>query len=380
MENAPELTVMTSEDLRTDSAPRRFTAVDVAKGLLILAVVMSHAWFANSDILGRLVPYSMPAFFFLSGYTYKPGRSYGKSIGKRALQLVVPYVCFGSICNLLYPVYITLSKQAIAPITYEGLWIALAKADAINMLMGTPMWFLTALFTASIIFFALVRFTRDSLWKTAVVSAVLIGVALVIEIFKKANFVWFIDFAPFGAAMMLIGAYCGGKDLYKKLSVRAVLAGIICLAAAMVLNRFFPGSAKTSVVQYIEGDMWYGVLTAFAIAVTGSIGALCVARLVDLVPVLRSIFRWLGQNSLFILCIHYTVILLTELKLFNMRVLSNSIMQVVAVALFGYGRVVDKPKDIVVKILVALFSIGVSAIYIAIHKAVKKAIKSARAK
>ena len=55
---------------------KRFDAVDIAKGILILAVVFSHAWFANTDILGSAFPYSMPAFFFLSGYTYKPGRGY----------------------------------------------------------------------------------------------------------------------------------------------------------------------------------------------------------------------------------------------------------------------------------------------------------------
>ena len=358
---------------------KRFDAVDIAKGILILAVVFSHAWFANTDILGSAFPYSMPAFFFLSGYTYKPGRGYGRNMGKRVLQLVVPYVLFSIVCNLLYPVYLSLSKTAMFA-DYPALWIATLKGDALNMLMGTPMWFLTALFTGSVIFFAVADITRNSLWKTIVASAVLVAITVVIEIFKKENFVWHIDYAPFGAAMMLIGTYCGSKKLFSKLTVKSIIIGIVCLAAAAVLNRFFPGSGKTSVVQYIEGDAWYGVITAFAIAVFGSLGILCFSAVVDLVPAVRKFFIWLGQNSLWILCIHYTAIMLIELQLFNMKILSNSIMQVVATALFGYGKVSDTPKDIIVKILVALVSVGISAIYAVIHKSVKQGIKSAKAR
>ena len=72
--------------------------------------------------------------------------------------------------------------------------------------------------------------------------------------------------------------------------------------------------------------------------------------------------------------------MLIELQLFNMKILSNSIMQVVATALFGYGKVSDTPKDIIVKILVALVSVGISAIYAVIHKSVKQGIKSAKAR
>ncbi len=373
MENAVSLNTQ-----ETTTGAARFGAVDLAKGILILAVVLSHAWFANADILGSFFPYAMPAFFFLSGYTYKPGRGYFVNLKKRAVHLILPYVLFGVVCNLLYPAYIALSKSITIPGALGALWLAFAKADAINMLMATPMWFLTALFTDSIIFFAVADHTSGSLWKTAIACAVLIAAAVLIGIFKKTNLVWYIDYAPFGAAVMLFGAWCGGKKLFSSLSIRGIIAGACCLAAAMVLNRFFPGSAKTSVVQYIEGGAWYGVLTAFAIAVTGSVGILCFSRIADNVPVIRSIFRWLGRNSIWILCLHYAVIMLAELWLFNLHVLSNSIMQVVAVSIFGYGRVTDTPRDIIVKILVALFSIGVSAVYAIIHNRVKAALKSAR--
>lgn len=362
----------------------RLDFVDVAKGMMILAVVFSHAWFANSDILGQWLPFSMPVFFFLSGYTYKPGRSYGTNLGRRVVSLLFPYAIFCAVCNLFFPVYAGLVKK-ISYMSYSflptkgALWLAVLKADALNMLMSTPMWFLVALFTASILFFALVGWTRESLWKTLAAVAVLVAAALGIDLLKKETLVWFVDLAPYAAALMLLGAYCGSRKLYVRLNALWIVVGCVALAAAEVLNRVFPGSARTSIVQYIESGAWYGVLTAFVIAVAGCVGTLCVARLVDLIPGVNRLFRWLGKNSLWILCIHYCFIMLVELWLYTKGALSNSLLDVVSQQIYGYGAAVDKPKDIAIKIAVAVISIGVSALYAAAHNAVKRRARAIQA-
>ena len=366
---------------QTPGETARLDFVDVAKGMMILAVVLSHAWFANSDILGDYLPFSMPVFFFLSGYTYRPGRSYGTQLGRRVVSLVFPYLIFCAICNLFFPVYAGLVKRisymSFSYLPSKGsLWLAVLKADALGMLMSTPMWFLASLFTASILFFAIVNRTRESLWKTLIAAAVLVAAAVGIDLIKKATLPWYVDLAPYAAALMLLGAYCGHKKLYVKLNALWVVLGLLLLAAAEVLNRVFPGSARTSIVQYIEGGAWYGVLTAFVIAVTGCIGTLCAARLVDLVPGLNRAFRWLGRNSLWILCIHYCFIMLVELWIYTKGMLSNSLLDVVSSQLYGYPVTPDKPKDVAIKIAVALVSIGVSAVYALAHNAVKRRAKA----
>lgn len=363
-------------------APKlRLSYVDVAKGIMILAVVLSHAWFANSDILGDYLPFSMPVFFFLSGYTYKAGRSYGTNMGRRVVSLLFPYFIFCAICNLFFPVYAGLVKQ-ISMMSYSflptkgALWLAVLRADALNMLMSTPMWFLVALFTASILFFALVDLTRERLWKTLVAVAALVAAAVGIDLVKKSTLPWFVDLAPYAAALMLIGAYCGEKKLYRKLNALWIVIGLVLLAAAELLNRVFPGSARTSIVQYIESGAWYGVLTAFVIAVAGCLGTLCIARLLDRIPGLNKVLRWLGRNSLWILCIHYCFIMLVELWLYTKGALSNSLLDVVSNQLYGVGVVSDKPKDIAIKIAVAAVSIFVSGLYAAVHNAVKRKAKA----
>ena len=358
---------------------KRLYSIDIAKGILILEVVLGHAWFAKAGAVNHWFPYSMPAFFMLAGYVYKPGRTYLQNMGRRALQLLVPYLFFSIYCNLLYPLYARLAAAPPDPDAIRNLWFATLKSDALNMMMSTPMWFLTSLFTASIVFFALAdRVRKSALW-TGVSVAALVGLTLVIEVVKKGAFVpWHLDYALFGCAMMLVGAYLGQRRLFTTFSLKNVILGVVLLAAALALNEVFP-VGKTSVVKYIANEKLYGVLTNFAIAVIGSVGLLCFCTLLEKIPVLRPVLCWLGRNSLWILCIHYSAIMIIELWLFNHKVLSNSLIQVVMKEMYGWGYVVDKPKDIVVKVLVAFASIGVSAIYAVIHNAVKKAVKKRRA-
>ena len=87
----------------------------------------------------------------------------------------------------------------------------------------------------------------------------------------------------------------------------------------------------------------------------------------------------MGRNSIWILCIHYCVIMLVELKIYNMGYLTTSIIDIITKEMFGYGFVIDKPRDVVIKVCVAIFSILVSGVYAVIHNFVKEKIKAARA-
>ena len=114
-----------------------------------------------------------------------------------------------------------------------------------------------------------------ALWKRALVIllvAVLLAATLIIEAAKRSAGIdpmvngglpWFVDLAPYAAALMLLGAWCGEKRIFEKLNAKNILIGLVLLAASEVLNQLFWGSARTSVVQYIAGGAWYGVLTAF---------------------------------------------------------------------------------------------------------------------
>ena len=373
----------------SEAGSSRLDHLDIAKGILIISVVLMHTWFANFDILGDFLPFAMPTFFFLAGYTHKTGRGYGKNLGRRAVKLLLPYVCFCTFWTLMHPVYNILARLPLWQQTpVSTIWFACFRADGMNMLMSTPMWFLVALFTASVLFFLVADKARES-WKlTVILTAVFVGIALVLDVIKHygmhsdAAWWWFWDYAPFGTAMMLLGSYAGNKGFYQKLTPKSIVIGLICLVGAMLLNIPFWGSARTVIVKYLEGGAWYGVLTAFVIAVAGTVGILCVSRLLQQVPGLRKVLTWLGRNTLWILCIHYGLIMMIEMWLFNHNILKISIFDVITNQLYAgtlWARPVhDTPTDVLLKIMTAALSIVISGVFAVIQRKISARIRSAR--
>ena len=70
--------------------------LDVARGIGLLLVIISH----SCGLSPYLINYYIPLFFVVSGYLYKPGRSYGENMAHKAKRLLVPY--FGYSGNRTY--------------------------------------------------------------------------------------------------------------------------------------------------------------------------------------------------------------------------------------------------------------------------------------
>ena len=61
--------------------------LDVARGIGLLLVIISH----SCGLSPYLINYYIPLFFVVSGYLYKPGRSYGENVVHKAKRLLAPY-------------------------------------------------------------------------------------------------------------------------------------------------------------------------------------------------------------------------------------------------------------------------------------------------
>ena len=69
---------------------KRLDYLDIAKGLLIISVVLCHSPFENAYYLYW---FHMPAFFIISGMLYKRGMN----IKEQAIKFFVPYAIFSLI-------------------------------------------------------------------------------------------------------------------------------------------------------------------------------------------------------------------------------------------------------------------------------------------
>ena len=165
---------------------KRLEFPDIAKGLGIIFVLFSHS--CGFPVFGNaIVAFYMPMYFFVSGYVYKPGRSVTENIRRRLKQLLIPYVGF---TLLLYAEHIAVSAVK-HELTAEALWKPLAGALYSRALLyadfrsgniefftisNNPMWFITAMAVASIIFYVLAEWfigsRKTALVTTAVFTAI----------------------------------------------------------------------------------------------------------------------------------------------------------------------------------------------------------------
>ncbi len=170
--------------------------VDIAKGLLILLVVVGHTSGLNNDVSRYILWFHMPCFFIISGLFMKSSGTFGSELRKKVLRIVVPYVCFSIILGSV--MHRGQVPQTILATLYGG-W-------AIQNAYTYPYYFLTVLFIASLLVFALRKYTqRPWLW----IIAGYVTSHILAARFTLAQLIWVpwdADMALFVAAYLMIGA------------------------------------------------------------------------------------------------------------------------------------------------------------------------------
>lgn len=134
-------------------ASKRIEWVDVVKYICILMVMLSHLE-ARTDVWSAFyTPFFLSAFFFVSGYVYKPKDSFNRFLYKKFRQLFVPWLVF-NVFNILLSQALSFNEHAglLPELTWNFLQI-IGKGDGI--------WFVAALFVAFIPFYFFINWYEN---------------------------------------------------------------------------------------------------------------------------------------------------------------------------------------------------------------------------
>ena len=134
-------------------ASKRIEWVDVVKYICILMVMLSHLE-ARTDVWSAFyTPFFLSAFFFVSGYVYKPKDSFNRFLYKKFRQLFVPWLVF-NVFNILLSQALSFNEHAglLSELTWNFLQIR-GKGDGI--------WFVAALFVAFIPFYFFINWYEN---------------------------------------------------------------------------------------------------------------------------------------------------------------------------------------------------------------------------
>lgn len=286
---------------------KRVKWIDVAKGLGIILVVMSHAPI-NDTLKDFLFAFHMPLFFYLSGIVYKTSNlSIGSFLLKKARGLLLPYFIFSFLTYILW-FYVTrhfpfTSGDNVDPIVpFSGIFIS-TPVDY-QLTYNPAIWFLTCLFVVELLFYLYDRISNGKWLPLFLIGCGVVGYAS--SIFIEANIL------PWSVLVSLTAIVFYGLGYFtKKIWVEQSWWRVIPTVAILFFLTYLAqglNSERIDMRGNVYGDVWFFYLGAIAGAAAIILLAFKLERLNFLV--------YLGQYSIVILLLHYPTLNLVKASIY----------------------------------------------------------------
>ena len=276
----------------------RIPWIDNCKALAISLVALGHMqsiYLVNETIFA----FAMPAFFFLSGYTFERSANapFLELLRKKFRSLVIPYFGFSAILFAFWFLVrrnFGLSYETHATVTDVLMQILCGTNSTFFV---TPLWFLTCLFVVEILFWGLLRLKKKM---RIFLMALLFIPGLVywtyMDILHLPHLFWNLDQTCFFLSFLAIGFVTSKKNLAEKYLCSLKRNLFVAVSSALVFALAFVVREKTTslfVFVAMQGVMCYTGLLAF-IAMVKNIKS-------------NVVLNFIGQNTLTILALHIMV-------------------------------------------------------------------------
>lgn len=317
---------------------KRLDELDIIKGIAIVFVVLRHlneitgASAVYTDAEERLYLFfesNMILFFLCSGYVYRSKGTVMQEIVNRAKQLLFPILKFGLAATAVYFLrYVIIEHKPLiwfadnTVTNFLGLtnWnVRLGEAHPNQMEYAfVAFWFLWEMFSAFCVFAPIKRLTDKRGLPVRTAAAVgLMGIAMVLNFLDPQNTVantynssvpfFFVLINVFGfASVLMLGSILKEINAFDldavPAKVKFSLAAVCFVVDSILVLLYQNGYA----LQYGK----WGPYGAFSIPITILDGLMLTYFLVFLahymkrVSILKNIYCFLGQNSLYILLLH----------------------------------------------------------------------------
>ena len=289
----------------------RIPYLDIARGLGILLVVIGHVEVIDASLRGYVTSFHMPLFFAISGVLMQERdeeREELRAIARKKLhRLMLPYLIFSLLSFVIEGARMLLKHLDGWEILFRQLCQSLCLQGV------STLWFLPAMFFATLLFLWLRRHTGHR--GTILLVSVLTAAAWLCSLWEKSLLLPLADVLPYGllhdilsmmfrsvfcVCFVCVGYYfaymCGRFRLKKRWEL---LCAILLLLLTALLNR------RSGPVDIRFMTLGNPVL-CLGETIGGSVGVLMLCRAAEglaALPVGR-IFSYYGRNSLIVMVTH----------------------------------------------------------------------------
>ena len=284
---------MTNEEKK-----KREEYLDIAKGLLILLVMLLHLLDNSCGLKYILLATTMPAFFSLSGATLSLSKVITKKnvnfISLKVKSLMIPYFFFGSI-------YFAICIYRYYPSFPKKILFSFLVTKGINVT-----WFLSTLFWAIIFVYMILRNNKKIICFSFFISyfivvifnqTLLLEKSVLLEIITVL-IIRIIAIIPF----IVIGFFLQEKiERVKELGIRKSILGLLIISLLIIICSKWNGRVDINnaffgnyvILFYVEG-----ILATVEIFILG----ILVEKYANIY--ISRFFKYCGINSLLIMCTH----------------------------------------------------------------------------
>jgi len=278
---------------------KRLNWVDMAKGFAMILVMFGHAPF-SSRIRAEIYTFHVPLFFFMSGYLFSHVKynNFAALLKKRLITIGIPYLCFSFIEYIYF--FVDNNKHNVSPLkSFIGTFIPI-RFNSGTAHNGT-LWFIACLFITELIFFLIVRYTKNNNKKiiTCLVVSSIIGGFY--STYIKIPLPYSIDVSLIAVVFYGIGYLIKGMEnkVSKLVNMRYLIIFLIINVLLGHLNiRYLNASVDMSYSRYGNYFLFYMA------ALCGIMASLIFCRLL---PKSRALI-YVGKNSIIFMAIHQMIL------------------------------------------------------------------------
>lgn len=287
---------------------KRVVWIDIAKGLLILLVILGHCDI-NDDIKYVIYSFHMGAFFFLSGLTFSPKRPPKDFFIKKLKTLVLPYIMF----SVVLTVY-NFTKHVVFDSAFNLKDAILSFLIPISGRYESSvygLWFLPCIFFTELLLYSIIKL-YDRHKFIAIIYAFVVISAIVLFYFLT-NVACIITIIPFSLLCMFCG-YFAKHTIRKITDKRTVVIGgvsLILFIVCVLLNHHFSASSLDLSSLNFGCVPFYIFSTLF-----GAIVICALSILIAKIKFTKTIV-FLGTYSLYFYGFHYEILGLISYAITN---------------------------------------------------------------
>ena len=316
---------------------KRIRWIDIAKGILILLVIIGHCE-VGSCVKYVIYSFHMGAFFFLSGLTFSAKNNPKVFVTKKVKSLLLPY-CFFSVLLTAYNFakHIVFSSAFNLKDAIMSFFVPISGKYESSVY---GLWFLPCIFLTELLLYSIIRFYS----KNKVVS-VIYGITVVVGfglIFIFTKIACVVTIIPISILCILCG-YLAKRVLFKIYNYRAFAFAVsfVVFTLLVILNNILSDSSL-DLSSLNLGCVPIYILSTFF----GSVAVCTISMCIEKIKFTKLI-TYIGINSLYFYGFHYEVLGLISSLIRNPYVDAVLTITCLLPIVFVYTKIKSKIEGII---------------------------------